>query len=358
MEEKKYQVLINYIKGQLAEGILGPGDKLFSENEFMNLFQVSRQTVRKAMEILEEEGIINRVKGSGTYIKDKGYKQRGDIKRIAVVTTYLDSYIFPRTIQGIESYLFERGYTVQLSFTNNTLERERMVLEDIIQNDDVAGVIVEGTKSGLPNPNLHLYRKLIERKVPIVFINSFYPELKLPHVTLNDVQAAAASVEYLLKKGHKEVGAILKLDDGQGRLRYLGYLQAMLLAGRVVGDKDILWIHTEDAKQLAHCEDRVLELVKSKSAIFCYNDEIAFQLIQLLTKNQIKVPKEVSVIGVDDSDLAGFGEVQITSMPHPKEELGRKAAEILLGMVCGNGDPESYEFNTKVVERASVTTLV
>ena len=51
---------------------------------------------------------------------------------------------------------------MQISFTNNSLERERSVLEDMIHREDVAGIIVEGTKSGLPNPNIHLYRQLPE----------------------------------------------------------------------------------------------------------------------------------------------------------------------------------------------------
>ena len=66
--------------------------------------------------------------------------------RIAVISTYVDSYIFPRTIQGIENYLFERGYSVQIAFTNNLLERERIVLEDIISRDDVGGIIMDQPK--------------------------------------------------------------------------------------------------------------------------------------------------------------------------------------------------------------------
>ena len=52
---------------------------------------------------------------------------------------------------------------------------------DVYKRQDVAGVIVEGTKSGLPNPNIALYRKLISGKIPILFINTYYPELEVPH---------------------------------------------------------------------------------------------------------------------------------------------------------------------------------
>ena len=354
--QNKYQALINYINQQIHDKKWCSGDKLPSENELSEQFGISRQTVRRALSVLEEEGVVCRIKGSGTYLnfdKTKGIEQKN---RIALVTTYVDSYIFPKTIQGIESILFENGYSVQISFTNNTLEREKSILQDIISRDDVAGVIVEGTKSGLPNPNIDLYRQLIRRKVPLLFINTYYPELEVPHVSLNDVEAAKKAVNYLIEKGHRDIGAILKLDDGQGRLRYLGYLSAMEEAGYSVSDSRMVWIDTDEAKQLAYCTDKILNRVEACSALLCYNDQIAFQLIRILSQRGIKVPEDVSVIGIDDSDLALHSEVPITSLPHPKEKLGIKAAKILLEMIRGKKKDVSYEFDTRVVERKSVKT--
>lgn len=352
----KYQELIEYIENLIGSGELAPGGRLASENELSRQFGISRQTVRTAIGILEEQGVLRRVKGSGTYLCDHRRENLERRNRIAVVTTYVDSYIFPRIIQGIEEKLFERGYSVQIAFTNNTLERERSVLEDIISRDDVAGVIVEGTKSGLPNPNILYYRKLEERKIPILFINTYYPELKAPHVSLDDVQAAHRAVDYLIEKGHRDIGAILKLDDGQGRQRYLGYLQAMDRAGLAVTDSRMVWIDTDESKQLAYCTDKILNRLESCSAFFCYNDQIAFQLVRILGDRGVRVPEDVSIISIDDSDLAIHSEVQITSLPHPKEKLGSRAAELLLRMIDSGKPVESYEFDTRVVERSSVKT--
>lgn len=351
-ERTKYQELIEYITGLIESGALTPGDKLSSENELAQQFGISRQTVRTAIGILEEQGVLRRVKGSGTYLSDHKHSEQQN--RIAVITTYVDSYIFPKIIQGIEEKLFERGYSVQIAFTNNTLEREKNVLADIISRDDVAGVIVEGTKSGLPNPNLALYHKLQARNIPILFINTYYPELSVPHVSLDDVQAARKAVDYLIEKGHRDVGAVLKLDDGQGRQRYLGYLQAMDAAGYSVTDSRMVWIDTDESKQLAYCMDKILNRLESCTALFCYNDQIAFQLVRLLGDRGIRVPEDVALISIDDSDLAIHSEVQITSLPHPKEKLGAKAAELLLRMIDSGKAVDSYEFDTRVVERDSV----
>lgn len=355
--QTKYQALINYIKEQIATEAWCPGDKLPSENELSEQFGISRQTVRKAIGVLEEEGVVRRIKGSGTYLS---YDRRENLEQrnsIAVVTTYVESYIFPKTIQGIEKVLFDSGYSVQISFTNNTLEREKSILEDLLSRDDVAGVIVEGTKSGLPNPNIPLYRQLLARKVPVLFINTYYPELDVPHVSLNDVAAAKKAVQYLIDHGHRDIGAILKLDDGQGRLRYLGYLSAMEAAGYPVTDSRMVWIDTDEAKQLAYCTEKILNRVEACTALLCYNDQVAFQLIRILTQKGIKVPEDVSIISIDDSDLALHSEVAITSLPHPKEKLGSKAAEVLLQLIAGSKKDATFEFDTRVVERESVAYI-
>lgn len=359
MEDKqiKYKQLEEYIFKLIIEETLKPGDKLYSENELCSMFHISRQTVRKAIGSLEEKGILRRVRGSGTYVCEIRSENLEKRNRIAVITTYVDSYIFPKTIQGIENVLFERGYSVQISFTNNTLEREKNILEDIISRDDVAGVIVEGTKSGLPNPNISLYQKLIKSKIPIIFINTYYPEIKAPHVSLNDVKAAELAVEHLIAKGHKNIGIIMKLDDGQGRLRYLGYLNAMEAAGLPISDTKMVWIDTDESKQIAFCMDRILNRIEGCTALLCYNDQVAFQLIRLLSERGIKVPDQISIIGIDDSDLSLHSEVTITSLPHPKEKLGEKAAENLLKMIAGNYKDVTYEFSTRVVERNSVASI-
>lgn len=359
MEDKqtKYSDIVHYLKNLIDEEQLKPGDKLPSENELTERLGVSRQTIRKAIGILEEQGTVRRVKGSGTYVGFDRRENQEKRNRIAVLTTYVDSYIFPKTIQGIESTLFERGYSVQISFTNNTLEREKNVLTDLISRDDVAGIIVEGTKSGLPNPNLVLYRQLMNRRIPILFINTFYPELAVPHISLNDVEAAQKAVNYLIARGHRNIGAILKLDDGQGRLRYLGYLKAMEAAGLAVTDSRMVWIDTDESKQLNFCRDKILNRVEECSALFCYNDQIAFQLIRMLQEKGIRVPEDVSVISIDDSDLALHSEVPITSLPHPKEKLGARAAEVLLDMIDGKKGEHTVEFDTRVVERQSVKDL-
>lgn len=358
MEKKaKYMEVVDFVKQKMKNKELVPGDKLYSENELSEMFHLSRQTVRHAIGILEDEGIVSRVRGSGTYIQDNCNAELEGRTRIAVVSTYVDSYIFPKTIQGMQSVLFEKGYSVQIAFTNNEVEKEREILEDIIQKDEVAGLIVEPTKSGLPNPNLDLYDMLKERRIPVIFFNSYYPQLDIHHVSVNDKGVARAATEYLIRAGHKKIGGIFKLDDGQGVLRYAGYMEAMKEAGLPAGDSGVVWLDTEDIGRLAEQKDKILARTENCTAVFCYNDQVAFQLSHLLRKEGIRIPEDLSLISIDDSELASLGKTKLHSYPHPKETLGAKTAMNLLHLIHDSNFYATYEFETEVVERDSVKNI-
>ncbi|MBR6003514.1 MAG: GntR family transcriptional regulator [Lachnospiraceae bacterium] len=350
----KYAVITEYIKNKIKEGTLTDGMKAPSENALTKKFGVSRDTVRRAFKTLEEEGIVTSVRGSGTYVH---VKSASASKRVAVITTYVENYIFPRIIMGIEAALAERGYSMQLSFTNNKFEKERELLDDLIEKADVAGIIMEPVKSALPNPNLDCYRTLLSKEIPIVFINTYYKGIDIPHVSLNDKRMGYMATRYLLSKGHERVGAILKMDDGQGHLRYSGYSKALFDAGIKNTSDSVVWYDTKDENDITALSEHLLNRLKDCTAVFCYNDRVALEYVGFLSKNGVKVPEDVSVISMDNSDLAEYGDVKITSCRHPMENLGKKAAESLFKLMKDPKSEVTEELITSVVERDSVKAL-
>ncbi|MDQ0256780.1 DNA-binding LacI/PurR family transcriptional regulator [Evansella vedderi] len=91
------------------------------------------------------------------------------------------------------------------------------------------------------------------------------------------------------------------------------------------------------------------------TAIFCYNDLIALDVLKVLRKLNYKVPEDISIVGYDNSHLAEATEINLTTVEHPKKELGEKAAHLLLDVIEGksefNGDP--YTFKPKLIMRNS-----
>ena len=133
-QELKYKAVYNWVLENINSGALKVGEKLPSENELSERFGLSRQTVRHAVDILEQQKLVLRVRGSGTYVGGNGKAERQErYMNIAVISTYVDSYIFPRILQGMQNTLYESGFSVQIYITNNTLDREKGILKDLLK---------------------------------------------------------------------------------------------------------------------------------------------------------------------------------------------------------------------------------
>ena len=348
----KYKEIVEWINKEISAGRLPDGSKIPSENELAEKFGMSRQTVRHAIAELTEEGVLTSIRGSGTYVASFSADEN-DKKRIAVIMTYVDGYIFPRTIQGIEKGLSAHGYSIELSFTNNAVEKERSILKDMLNRNDVAGLIVEPTKSALPNPNLELYRQLSQKGMQILFVNSTYPELDMPHVSLDDKAGAYRAVKLLVDNGHSEIGCILKLDDGQGHDRYSGYVNAMHEAGFLINEEHVVWLDSLEYRNIDKVADKICERLAGCSGVFCYNDQVAVEVIRILKDRGYNLPEDMSIVSMDDSDQARVSSPQISSVPHPKERLGERAAENMVRLIH-HDYKATYEFQEEIEIRDSV----
>ena len=354
----KYMELVEWIKEQIFLKNLLLGQKIYSENELKELFGVSRQTVRHAIGVLEQEGIVRRVKGSGTYINDSRFAEGEKRSKVMLVTIGEEAHILQQILQGMEYVLSEYGYIVQIACTNNQYDKERAILKDIINQDEVAGIIVEMTKSGIPSPNLHLYEKIWKRRIPILFMNSYCSTLKIPHVSIDNHLAGKNVTKHLIAMGHQRIGGIFKMDDVRGHQRYAGYVDAMYEAGLEIDDNRILWLDTMDVRNLSKCRQRILERVENCTGVFCYNDQIACDLMELLKEQGILIPEDISVVAVDDSDLLVRDDRKLLTISYSMEKVGEKAAQNLIKMIKNPNFRENYEFETEIVVRDSVRKLI
>lgn len=360
-QEPKYRTVVNWIQEQINNGTFRLGEKLPSENELSAQFHLSRQTVRRAIEVLERQKMVSRIQGSGTFVGIGGrydqYNRQERYMNIAVVSTYVDSYIFPAVLKGIERTLSKGGYTMQLAFTGNRVEREQEVMDKLLEKGLIDGLIAEPSKSALPNPNLHYYQKLIEQGVPVLFFNSNYTQLNLPYVSLDDERVGQKAVEYLLNAGHREIGGIFKSDDGQGHLRYAGYIRGLQKAGLKIDERKVVWIDTEAFREMEQWSDYLFSRLENCTGIVCYNDEVAHMLAEICQKKGIVIPDQLSLVGVDNSDLTMVGDISITSFPHPVEQLGKKVAENMIQMIDNRYFDGNYLFDSNVIERSSVKKI-
>lgn len=355
----KYRLVIQWIKNRIEDGELRDGDRLESENVLSARFGISRQTVRHALAILEQEGLVQGRQGSGNYVTlSHDFEPAGKSRTVILVSTYVNAYIFPRIIQTIEQVLAEQGYALRVVFTYNKFMTERRVLEDILKLRHVDGLIVEPTQSALPNPNLSYYREILKRKIPILFFHSYYENLPISHVSLNDREAGYTATKYLLESGHTEIGGIFKLEDAQGHRRFAGYVEALTEAGLPTQDERIVWIDTQDEQQnLKHCKEKILERLQGCTACVCYNDSVAHALSLLCREANIRIPSDLSIVGIDNSELAQLNITPLTTVIHPMEKLGERTARQFLELVKHPEKDVTYEFPAVLTVRDSVQKI-
>lgn len=330
----KYELIIREIKKGINSGEYDVNTKIPSENQLAEKFGVSRQTVRKALAQLIDDGYLYAVHGSGTFVAERRVK-RGHSKNIAVVSTYMTDYIFPRVIQGINQVLDENGYSIILKTTNNSRKGEAWCMEELLSKN-IDGMIIEPSQSAISCQHQVLYDQMDAMGIPYVFIQGCYESMMdRPHVMLDDVEGGRLITEHLLKLGHKRIAGIFKADDSQGILRHKGYVKALAAAGIAYDPDLVIWYHTKD-RNIKPMEGltRILESGISCHAVVCYNDEIAADVIKGLTAIGRNVPHDISVTGFDNSLLSHSK--GITTIAHPQEELGKRAAETLIGLIDGS----------------------
>lgn len=336
MDKKlKYFDLMEDLRGQILEGTIKAGEKLPSENELSAQYEVSRQTVRKALQILQNEGYIYAEHGRGTFCSEM-MRHTKKSRNIAVVTTYLSDYIFPRVIRGIDQVFTEHGYTILLKNTKNSRSLEAKCLEELLKKD-IDGLIIEPSKSQIFCRHTHLYQMLDEYEIPYVFIQGSYAQMKdKPHILLDDCMGGYLITKHLTDLGHRDIVGVFKADDMQGQQRHKGYVKALQEAGIAYDPDKVVWFYTEDRKTHPYEKIRQMATCRKENffdAVVSYNDQVAIDIMRALNDANVSVPEDVSVTGYDDSYLAQTCKVPLTTISHPQEKLGEMAAELLLQII-------------------------
>lgn len=356
MDDFKYLAIVEWAKKCIADEQLPAGERFYSEKELCDIHGVSRQTVRQALIVLENQDILWRKRGSGTFVKGVGSSPAtgGNNCIIGVVSTYFSDYIFPSIVTGIEKVLRENSIGMQLSITHNRVFEEAQALKAMLAQN-VRGLIVEPSKSALPNPNMELYDEIKQMKIPLVFFNAKYPWSDFPCVAMDDVMAGRLATDHLFELGHRRISGFFALDDMQGHNRYRGFMESCGRHTIQGAEQNVIWFTTSEKHSLfSLSKDRINDMLSHSTAVVCYNDSLAVSLLDFCKRQGISVPGDISITGIDDSKLASVCDVPLTTVVHPHQKLGEKTAQKLIDLM-ENRDAEDDDvlFEPKLVVRNS-----
>ena len=244
---------------------------------------------------------------------------------IGVIIPEIVHYFFSSVISGIESVAQEHGYSLMFSQSSEDYKKELEVC-DTFRHSIIDGLLISISKT--TNDYTHL-QDLIDEGIPVVFFDRMIEGMEADRVLINDYEGAFQATQHLIVEGRRRIIHFAGPQNrliGQNRLK--GYIDAHKRNGVVIDESLIV--------QCDNFENAVIETRKiidsgvNFDAIFTVNDFTAAGVIKTLTRNNIKVPEDVSVIGFGNDYMSEMVEPTLTTVSQPGFTMGQRAMEMLI----------------------------
>jgi len=329
-----------------------------SIKDLARLAGVSHSTVSRALrgsplvapEMTKRIRELARVNGYRASLAARSLVTRESRTIGCVVTTLADPFM-AEVVTGIESVANRNGYSVLLANSNADSRRELDVVHTL-QQHRVDGVVTAASRVGA-----HYDQALAESQIPLVLINDQQSAGYVHSVSIDNAAAAALLMRHLTGLGHTRIAYIGDARGGcSDRQRLAGY-RAALRAARLRYPPEYVEHGDSTPAGGALAMSRLLHLRRPPTAVFCYNDRTALGVLAAIRKAGLQVPRDVSVVGFDDLDLASYTDPPLTTLRQPMRIMGQIAFEILLGLMRGDAAERVVTVQGELIVRQSTAPL-
>jgi GntR family transcriptional regulator of arabinose operon len=357
---KKRELVETWIRGRIDDGALIPGEKLPSESRLCEQFHVSRNVVRQAIARLAQEGLVESTRGVGTFCRAR-MPASVLSTNVGLVEFFVNSYVYPEIFRGCYTTLSRRGFALLVNQSEYNLEQERAILLGL-RKKKVGGIIITPIYGAGDRSNALLLEEMQAEGTAVVLYDDYYPGRDFSSVTLDYRACGETAAAHLWQHGHRKIGVfyqkdfLVKATRMKGVLDFLGRMEAPIRPAWVVGFNG-----QGPNSQAPAAAERFLKTSKElPTAVVCGNDEDALRLIEAAERRGLQIPRDLSVVGFDNSPIAQMEKVSLTSVDHPSYQIGERAASILLDKIL---HPEIHFLTRTVispvlVERSSVRSFI
>lgn len=249
----------------------------------------------------------------------------GTNKIIGVFLSTLQGEFYASFIQAIQMKCTQAGYILQIFIIAEDNPKENM---RIMTAFGLSGVII--FNEFITN---EMINRLAYANIPTVLCDREYVDFLVSSITIDNYGSSCEVMEYLLKKGHKNIGFISGVDVQDNRLRYQAYLDTMKKYNLPI-QSNWIWQGQYNSEVTYHLVCKFMEEnAQLPNAIFSANDQMAIGCIDALKKYNIKVPQDISIAGYDDELLASYYTPTLTTVAAPFIELGKKSVDEVLRLI-------------------------
>ena len=350
-----YMRVYNDLKGKILSGGYAVGERLPTEGQLQDTFGVSRITVKKAMEMLAEEGLVERYPGKGTFVlKHSGtvapMQKKAAASRIhnaiGVVMNGFGSSFGLEFLQGVAEEANRHGLTLLSGLCYSSLEEEQLLIQRLIASGAQGIVIMpfhseNGINAALVNAAMDGF--------PLVLTDRYLEGFPLPYVGTDHVEAAFHATQYLLGLGHENIGLISSAPTTTSIIdRESGYMKAYAMTKFRVHPEYLV----PDIKSTMPGQDTPenfradVERMKryyrenpSVTALMCIDYPVMRICETAAREAGIDIPSDLSLVCFD-APHDGFAEFEYTHLCQPEKEMGKTAVRMLLDVLHGDREPK------------------
>jgi DNA-binding LacI/PurR family transcriptional regulator len=334
IEIPKYQELFEALKADILSGRYKPGQKLPSEAALVMKSGASRITVTRAIRELQNAGLVDRVAGSGTFIRDLARDARPHVFGL-LIPDLGETEIFEPLCRGIVNAPEATGHALlwgHVDASAGKSEQARQLCEQFITKK-VSGVFFAPLEfeADAEQVNRRILKALRQAGIAVVLLDRRIgkgPERDRPDlVGINNYQAGYLATEHLIQHGCKKIG-FMSYHGSASTIaeRMRGYSQALLDHG-LRPFVDSTQVDAEHGEALRWKGGARME---SLDAFVCVNDRMAGQLMHVFLARRMRIPADIRLVGIDDVPYAGLLPVPLTTVRQPTREIGEAALRVML----------------------------
>ncbi|GJG87519.1 LacI family transcriptional regulator [Gemmatimonadetes bacterium T265] len=279
----------------------------------------TRERVQRAMDALEyrPSRVARRLRGD-----------RGEASLIGLIVSDIRNPFFAEIARGVERVAQAHGHMVFVGNSDEDEAVERRYLE-MMRAERVDGIILPASSDNASN-----VVELARGGLPVVCVDRRLPRATLDTVVADNFDGAYDAVSHLLQIGHRRIGFV----GGRAQLsttheRRAGYLRALADAGIAVDDG---LVRAGDSRQAGGRQGarELLELPQPPTALLVGNNLMTLGALEAIYALGLRIPDDVAVVGYDDMPWAVAFNPPLTAVRQPGQELGRRAAELLLARIA------------------------
>lgn len=311
-EKFRYTMIYEDIKKSILNNTYKENSLLPTEQALSATYNVNRSTLRKAMQLLADEGLIEKRPGKGTIVLSRVLEQTAPP---AIVSNKNIGFLLPRDNPITEPFyasLFsklEQGFQLKgCSLIYTTLDLEDNMMKKIAPLG-LSGIIF------VSNVSSEHIRIAVEQNIPSVLVNSC--SNLIPSILSDNQQGAYIAGRYLLEHGHRNIALLAGVRSYiSNRERLAGIQKAFFEAGCPINPD---WIVQADSWRFEAAEKTFYDFITNcrdslPTAVFAFNDRLAIGAVNALSRAGLSVPNDVSVIGYDNLQYYNVGVSKVTTI--------------------------------------------